>query len=81
MHTLQEQVQDLSNAMGSLYTLVLFIGVQNAFAVQPVVDIESTIFYRDRAAGMYSVLPYAFAQVSRSYVFVTDAHTHNCQFI
>nr|GEW22877.1 pleiotropic drug resistance protein 1-like [Tanacetum cinerariifolium] len=59
----REKVQDLSNAMGSLYTSVLFIGVQNASAVQPVVDIERTVFYRERAAGMYSPLPYAFAQV------------------
>lgn len=57
-------MQDLSNAMGSLYTSVLFLGVQNASAVQPVVDIERTVFYRERAAGMYSALPYAFAQVT-----------------
>ncbi|GJU32952.1 pleiotropic drug resistance protein 1-like protein [Tanacetum coccineum] len=38
-------------------------GVQNAYAVQPVVGIERTVFYRERAAGMYSALPYAFAQV------------------
>ncbi|XP_076908406.1 pleiotropic drug resistance protein 1-like [Bidens hawaiensis] len=55
--------QDLMNAMGSMYAAVLFLGVQNASVVQPVVDIERTVFYRERAAGMYSALPYAFAQV------------------
>ncbi|KAK4267500.1 hypothetical protein QN277_024273 [Acacia crassicarpa] len=55
--------QDLFNAMGSMYTAVLFLGVQNAASVQPVVAIERTVFYRERAAGMYSALPYAFAQV------------------
>ncbi|KAL8230374.1 hypothetical protein R6Q57_000152 [Mikania cordata] len=55
--------QDLMNAMGSLYSAVMFLGVQNASAVQPVVDVERTVFYRERAAGMYSALPYAFAQV------------------
>ncbi|KAI3786042.1 hypothetical protein L1987_45169 [Smallanthus sonchifolius] len=55
--------QDLMNAMGSMYAAVLFLGVQNASAVQPVVDVERTVFYRERAAGMYSALPYAFAQV------------------
>ncbi|KAJ0536923.1 putative ABC-2 type transporter, P-loop containing nucleoside triphosphate hydrolase [Helianthus annuus] len=55
--------QDLMNAMGSMYATVLFIGVQNASSVQPVVDVERTVFYRERAAGMYSALPYAFAQV------------------
>ncbi|KAK1562718.1 hypothetical protein Q3G72_016126 [Acer saccharum] len=34
----------------------------NAMAMQPVVSVERTVFYRERAAGMYSALPYAFAQ-------------------
>ncbi|KAK9141583.1 hypothetical protein Syun_010983 [Stephania yunnanensis] len=55
--------QDLFNAMGSMYTAVIFIGIQNASAVQPVVAVERTVFYRERAAGMYSALPYALAQV------------------
>ncbi|CAB4272708.1 unnamed protein product [Prunus armeniaca] len=55
--------QDLFNAMGSMYTAVLFLGVQNATSVQPVVAVERTVFYREKAAGMYSALPYAFAQV------------------
>ena len=56
--------QDLFNAMGSMYTAVLFIGILNAVAVQPVVAIERTVFYRERAAGMYSGMAYAFAQVN-----------------
>ncbi|XP_061346220.1 pleiotropic drug resistance protein 1-like isoform X4 [Gastrolobium bilobum] len=56
--------QDLFNAMGSMYAAVLFIGVQNATSVQPVVAIERTVFYREKAAGMYSALPYAFGQVA-----------------
>ncbi|CAI9094458.1 OLC1v1030203C1 [Oldenlandia corymbosa var. corymbosa] len=55
--------QDLFNAMGSMYAAVLFTGVQNATAVQPVVAIERTVFYRERAAGMYSSLSYAFGQI------------------
>ncbi|KAK3438213.1 hypothetical protein EUGRSUZ_C02835 [Eucalyptus grandis] len=42
---------------------VLFIGFQNSTSVQPVVAIERTVFYRERAAGMYSALPYAIAHV------------------
>ncbi|PWA40906.1 pleiotropic drug resistance protein 1 [Artemisia annua] len=63
--------QNLTNSIGSMYGAVLFLGVQNASAVQPVVDIERTVFYRERAAGMYSALPYAFAQmlVEIPYVF------------
>ncbi|KAJ0075535.1 hypothetical protein Patl1_34365 [Pistacia atlantica] len=55
--------QDLFNAMGSMYAAVIFLGVQNAAAVQPVVAVERTVFYRERAAGMYSAVPYAFGQV------------------
>ncbi|KAI3775037.1 hypothetical protein L1987_49605 [Smallanthus sonchifolius] len=63
--------QELFNAMGSMYAATLFLSVQNASAVQPVVDIERTVFYRERAAGMYSALPYALAQalVEIPYIF------------
>ncbi|XP_020242669.1 LOW QUALITY PROTEIN: pleiotropic drug resistance protein TUR2-like [Asparagus officinalis] len=55
--------QDLFNSMGSIYSAVLFLGIQNSQIVQPVVDVERTVFYREKAAGMYSALPYAYAQV------------------
>ena len=54
--------------MGSMYAASLFIGIQNIIAVQPVVAVERTVFYRERAAGMYSALPYAFGQVNNLYV-------------
>ncbi|GLJ30773.1 hypothetical protein SUGI_0610320 [Cryptomeria japonica] len=56
--------QDLFNILGAMYCSVLFIGVSNASSVQPVVDVERTVFYRERAAGMYSAFPYAFGQVA-----------------
>ncbi|XP_047327019.1 pleiotropic drug resistance protein 1-like [Impatiens glandulifera] len=59
----RERQQDLFNAMGSMYCAVLFIGVSNTIAVLPIVSVERTVFYREKAAGMYSALPYAFAQV------------------
>ncbi|KAF7138156.1 hypothetical protein RHSIM_Rhsim07G0150400 [Rhododendron simsii] len=64
--------QDIFNAMGSMYSAVLFVGVQNATSVQPVVAVERTVFYREKAAGMYSALPYAFGQVviELPYIFV-----------
>eukprot|EP00253_Pinus_taeda_P007653 PITA_07653 len=55
---------DLFNAMGSMYTAVLMIGVNNASSVQPLVEIERIVYYREKAAGMYSALPYAFAQAA-----------------
>lgn len=60
---LRENQQDILNAMGSMYAAVLFVGITNATAVQPVVSIERFVSYRERAAGMYSALPFAFAQV------------------
>ncbi|KAF0898587.1 hypothetical protein E2562_008172 [Oryza meyeriana var. granulata] len=59
-----EKSQDLFNAMGSMYSAVMFIGVLNSQSVQPVVSVERTVFYRERAAGLYSALPYAFGQVA-----------------
>ncbi|KAF8398268.1 hypothetical protein HHK36_017195 [Tetracentron sinense] len=58
-----ERQQDFLNAMGSMFAAVTFLGVNNAASVQPVVDIERNVFYRERAAGMFSALPYALAQV------------------
>lgn len=55
---------DLFNAMGSMYTAVLMIEVNNASSVQPLVEIERTVYYREKAAGMYDALPYSFAQVA-----------------
>ncbi|KAL5710887.1 transcription factor [Ranunculus cassubicifolius] len=64
--------QDLLNAMGSMYSAVIFLGVQNAAAVQPVVAVERTVFYRERAAGMYSAMPYAYGQmmIEIPYIFI-----------
>nr|CAB3463375.1 unnamed protein product [Digitaria exilis] len=59
----REKPQDLLNAMGSMFGAALFIGSLNANSVQPVVAVERTVFYRERAAGMYSAFPYAFGQV------------------
>ena len=59
----RETEQDLFNVMGALYAAVLFLGVNNASSVQPVVAVERSVYYRERAAGMYAALPYAMAQV------------------
>lgn len=50
-----------------MYAAVLFVGINNATTVQPVVATERTVFYREMAAGMYSPVPYAMAQVSVIY--------------
>ncbi|KAL8129518.1 hypothetical protein V2J09_018673, partial [Rumex salicifolius] len=62
--------QDILNAMGSMYSAVLFIGITNASAVQPVVSVERSVSYRERAAGLYAALPFAFAQVTIEFPYV-----------
>ncbi|CAM8984948.1 unnamed protein product [Rhodiola kirilowii] len=57
-----DTTQDLFTVMGALYSSCLFLGISNASTVQPIISIERTVFYRERAAGMYSPYPYAFAQ-------------------
>ncbi|CAH9131348.1 unnamed protein product [Cuscuta epithymum] len=66
----RETQQDIFNAMGSIYAAVLFIGITNATAAQPVVSVERFVSYRERAAGMYSALPFAFAQVVIEFPYV-----------
>lgn len=55
---------ELQTVLGALNSAVLFIGMNNSGTVQPIVAVERTVFYRERAAGMYSPIPYAIAQVS-----------------
>jgi ABC-type multidrug transport system permease subunit len=54
---------DLFTIFGALYGATIFICFNNCGTVQPVVSIERTVFYREKAAGMYSAIPYALAQV------------------
>ncbi|XP_073127803.1 pleiotropic drug resistance protein 2-like isoform X2 [Henckelia pumila] len=68
-HKIHKQ-QDLSNLLGAMYAAVLFLGGTNTSAVQSVVAIERTVFYREKAAGMFSALPYAFAQVTVETIYV-----------
>ncbi|KAL3511745.1 hypothetical protein ACH5RR_024462 [Cinchona calisaya] len=59
----RENSSDLITIIGAMYGAVLFVGINNCSTVQPIVAVERTVFYRERAAGMYSALPYAMAQV------------------
>jgi len=59
----RKKQQDVWDVVGAMYTAVMFLGTQNTMGVQPIVDIERTVLYRERAAGMYSTLTYAISQV------------------
>ncbi|CAO2840837.1 unnamed protein product [Amaranthus hypochondriacus] len=58
----RDSIVNLITIMGALHSACMFLGVSNASSVQPVVSIERTVFYREKAAGMYSPLAYAAAQ-------------------
>ncbi|KAL0341974.1 UNVERIFIED_CONTAM: ABC transporter G family member 35 [Sesamum calycinum] len=74
--TKRENSSDLMTIIGAMYASVLFVGINNCGTVQPVVAVERTVFYRERAARMYSALPYAMAQVVAEvpYVFVQTSY-------
>ncbi|XP_028778960.1 ABC transporter G family member 29-like isoform X2 [Neltuma alba] len=63
---------DLRVVIGAMFSAVQFVGVNNCSTIQPVVGVERTVFYREKAAGMYAGLPYAIAQVviEIPYIFI-----------
>uniref|UniRef100_A0A9I9D4R9 ABC transporter domain-containing protein n=1 Tax=Cucumis melo TaxID=3656 RepID=A0A9I9D4R9_CUCME len=67
---------DLTMVIGAMYAAVLFVGINNCQTVQPIVSVERTVFYRERAAGMYSALPYALAQVLVEIPFILVQTTY-----
>ncbi|CAN4114358.1 unnamed protein product [Withania somnifera] len=64
------KLQDLLNIVGAMYAAVMFLGGTNTSAVQSIVAVGRSVFYREKAAGMYSALPYAFAQVAIEIIYV-----------
>ncbi|KAE8684728.1 ABC transporter G family member 29 [Hibiscus syriacus] len=62
--TNRDTTTDLTMIIWAMYAAVLFVGFANCSTVQPLVATERTVFYRERAVGMYSALPYALAQVA-----------------
>ncbi|XP_002515969.2 ABC transporter G family member 29 [Ricinus communis] len=74
--TERESANDLTVIIGAMYSSVFFIGVNNCSTVQPIVTIERSVFYRERAAGMYSALPYALAQVISELPYVLVQTTY-----
>ncbi|XVF22005.1 hypothetical protein REPUB_Repub12eG0137200 [Reevesia pubescens] len=55
--------QHFFNIMGSLFAIVIIIGISNCASVLPIVTTQRTILYRERFAGMYSSWAYSLAQV------------------
>ncbi|KAF9613768.1 hypothetical protein IFM89_011492 [Coptis chinensis] len=74
--TKRETSGELQIVLGAMNAAVLFIGINNSATVQPIVAMERTVFYRERAAGMYSALPYAIAQVVTEIPYVFAQTTY-----
>ncbi|KAI3945284.1 hypothetical protein MKX01_035045 [Papaver californicum] len=74
--TKRDSSADLTIIVGAMYAAVLFVGINNCSTVQPIVAIERTVFYRERAAGMYSALPYAISQVVTEIPYVLVQTTY-----
>jgi len=59
------------NVLGCLYTACLFLGILNSVFVQPVISDERTVMYRERGAGMYSVMPWYCGLASVELIYLT----------
>ncbi|KAI3740632.1 hypothetical protein L2E82_31102 [Cichorium intybus] len=68
--TKRDNSTDLTTIIGAMYVAVMFAGFNNCVTIMPVASFERTVFYREKAAGMYSALPYAMAQVIVEIPFV-----------
>lgn len=55
--------KDVLNIQGALYFCTFFMGIVNSLIVQPVAAAERTVFYRERAARLYSVAAYSLSLV------------------
>ncbi|KAL4419611.1 hypothetical protein ABPG77_001665 [Micractinium sp. CCAP 211/92] len=51
------------NIAGVLFSSTLFVGISNCLSIQHLVAAQRTVFYRERAAGLYRVMPFALAQL------------------
>jgi hypothetical protein len=69
---------DITNIMGALFICITFLGTSNASGVQPIVAVERPVFYRELAAGMYSPLPFAVAQVRKGGLVVLHVSSSIC---
>ncbi|XP_058082635.1 pleiotropic drug resistance protein 3-like [Magnolia sinica] len=56
--------QDLFTILGTMFTTMLFMGINNCSTVLPIIATERAVLYRETFAGMYSSWAYSLAQVS-----------------
>ncbi|DBA99141.1 TPA: hypothetical protein ACH3X3_011764 [Trebouxia sp. C0006] len=68
----------LVNVLGALYATTLFFSIINATVIQPVISAERAVSYRERAAGMYSVLPWILALGCVEIIYIAVQGTLYC---
>ncbi|KAA8545298.1 hypothetical protein F0562_020082 [Nyssa sinensis] len=56
--------QSLFNIFSSMFSAVIFLGINNSSSVLPYVSTERSVLYREKFAGMYASWAYALAQVT-----------------
>lgn len=56
-----ENAGNVQDVLGALFNTAVFLGVFNMDTIQPVIFMERSVFYRERASGTYGVLPYTLA--------------------
>ncbi|KAI3810519.1 hypothetical protein L1987_20135 [Smallanthus sonchifolius] len=66
----RDNQQSLFNVLGSMFTGVLFCGINNLSSAIPYVSMERTVLYRERFSGMYASWAYAFAQVTIEFPYL-----------
>ena len=62
---LQTTQQGISASAGALYASTVFIGIINSISVQPIVAEKRGVMYREKAAGMFSTMPWLGGMVSK----------------
>ncbi|KAI3509212.1 hypothetical protein L1887_24319 [Cichorium endivia] len=62
--------QSLFNVLGSMFTAVLFSGINNSSSVLPYISMERTVLYRERFSGMYASWACALAQVTIEFPYL-----------
>uniref|UniRef100_A0A803MQJ2 ABC transporter domain-containing protein n=1 Tax=Chenopodium quinoa TaxID=63459 RepID=A0A803MQJ2_CHEQI len=70
--------QDLMNLFEIMFSTILFLGGTSALNVQAVVASERAIFYREKAARMYSALPFTLAQLAIEAIYVAIVNFVYC---
>ncbi|KAL4447582.1 hypothetical protein ABPG75_004801 [Micractinium tetrahymenae] len=72
-------VSGVLNIAGVLFSSTLFVGISNCLSIQHLIAAQRTVFYRERAAGMYRVLPFALAQLLVEVPFlIVQALVYSC---